>query len=182
MKRQRILLDVDGVLADFVTPALEIVRNVTGAPVPEDALEDWDIFRAYPKDVQNKFYDAFKCEGWCMGLEPYPGSQEGIALLERVADVYFVTSPMHGPHWAYERTLWLKKYFGVPAKRVVHTNAKYLCVGDIFVDDKFDHVENWQKAHPHGCSVLWTQPYNRKNEWPHRATCWEEVHQLVSLG
>jgi hypothetical protein len=39
-RRQRVLLDVDGVLADFVTSAAKVVEAVTGAPLPADALEE----------------------------------------------------------------------------------------------------------------------------------------------
>lgn len=180
-RRQRVLLDVDGVLADFVTPALQVVEQITGAPPPVDATEDWDLFRAYDKKTQSKFYDVFKTEGWCRALQPYPGASEFIGQLERIADVYFVTSPMHGPHWAHERNLWLLENFDVPSKRVVSTNAKYLCVGDVFVDDKFSHVQTWKAAHPHGCAVVWSQPYNVNEVWAHRASSYDDIIQLVTL-
>lgn len=180
--RQRVLLDVDGVLADFVSSAARVVERVTGAPLPVDALEEWDIFRSYPKEVQNEIYGACKTEGWCLALEPYQGAVDFVRRLDEVADVYFVTSPMGGPHWAYEREQWLKKHFGTHHHKVVSTNAKYLCVGDVFVDDKFSHVEKWSKFHRPGIGVLWTQPYNLKEEWGHRATKYDDIIEYVTLG
>jgi 5'(3')-deoxyribonucleotidase len=181
-RRQRVLLDVDGVLADFVTSAAKVVEAVTGAPLPADALEEWDIFRSYDEETRKKIYSACKVEGWCLGLEPYAGAVDFVRHLDEIADVYFVTSPMNGPHWAFEREQWLKKHFGTHHHKVVSTNAKYLCVGDVFVDDQFSHVEKWAKSHRHGVGVLWTQPYNLKDEWDYRATTYNHIIEYVCKG
>ena len=176
--KPRVLLDVDGVLADFVTPALRVVEQITGAPPHPDCHTDWDLFKDYPKEVETKFYDEFKKEGWCAALPVYPGAQDGVEALRRVADVYFVTSPMHGPHWAFERTEWLVKHFGARYDHVVHTNAKYLCKGDILVDDKWQHLNNWFGQHADGVGILWEQPYN-KDRWSICTNDWNVVLQHV---
>lgn len=178
-RRQRVLLDVDGVLADFVTPASEVVMDVTGAPLPPDALEQWDIFRSYDKETQSEIYSACKKEGWCLAIRPYAGAVDFIRELNEVADVYFVTSPLGGPFWAYEREQWLKKHFGTHHHKVISTNAKYVCLGDIFVDDKFSHVLKWKEHHLHGTAVLWSQPYNKNEVWAHRATSYSSILELV---
>ena len=174
--RQRILLDVDGVLADFVSSALQVIERVTGKkPVPE-VHHDWDMFKPYPKDVEDAFYREFKREGWCINLPVYPGARAGVDLLREYADVYYVTSPMsNAPYWAHERTLWLIRHFAANDRQVVHTNAKYVCVGDILVDDKIEHLQQWERHHPNGIPVLWDQPYNRKNTSYQRARTWQDV-------
>lgn len=182
MKKPRVLLDVDGVLADFVTPALEVVKRVTGQPVPTDATQEWDLFRSYPKEVQDLFYAEFKKEGWCYGLAPYPGALQGVNALREVADVYFVTSPMHGPHWSDERARWLVDYFGAHRNHVVSTNAKYVCRGHVLVDDKTSHIVKWLSHHDDGIGIVWQQPYNEKDELPSsavRAKTWARVFDIV---
>lgn len=159
--KPRVLLDVDGVLADFLTPSLKVIESVTGEPVPPEYLTEWDFMRHYDKETSKKFYDIFKSEGWCFNLEVYPGAVEAVKELRGYADVYFVTSPMHGRHWAFERTEWLDKHFGARRDHVVHTNAKYLCVGDVLVDDKPSHIIEWELSHPKGTGLLWNQPYNK---------------------
>lgn len=182
MKKPRVLLDVDGVLADFVTPALQVVQQVTGKPAPKDATDDWDLFRAYDQETQAKFYNEFKKEGWCYALQPYPGALEGVNMLRDLADVYFVTSPMHGPHWSDERARWLVDYFGAKRNQVVSTNAKYVCAGDVLVDDKTSHVVKWLQHHERGLGVVWAQPYNIADTLPERAIRtlnWNDVVKSV---
>jgi 5'(3')-deoxyribonucleotidase len=181
-RRQRVLLDVDGVLADFVMPAGKVVEEVTGAPLPADAIEEWDLFRSYDEDTQSKIYTVCKAEGWCLAIEPYPGAVDFIKKLDEVADTFFVTSPMGGPHWAYERELWVKKHFGMHHHKVVSTSSKFICAGDVFVDDKFSHIEAWAKEYRHGLPILWTQPYNLKHEWGYRASTYNEILEYVTLG
>lgn len=178
-RRPRFLCDVDGVLADFVTPALKVVERVTGRPAPADAHEDWDLFRSYPEEVQEVFFREFKRKGWCLSLPVYCEALDGIRHILEIADVYFVTSPMNGPYWTHEREQWLAGHFGVNRNRIVHTNAKYLCVGDVFLDDKPEHVIEWSAHHPEACAVLWDQPYNRKHMQLRRADCWDRVVELV---
>ena len=173
----RVLLDVDGVLADFLTPAIKVVQDITGAPPSADAMKDWNIFRGYDKKTENKFYDVFKSEGWCMSLELYPGARAGVQLLrDNDLDVYFVTSPMHGRNWYYERAAWLMKHFDAKHDHVIHTNAKHVCVGRVLVDDKPAHVENWQASHPLSTGILWDRPYNQEvTRWITRANSWDFV-------
>lgn len=182
MKKPRVLLDVDGVLADFVTPALEVMKNVTGKPLPEDVLEDWDIFRSVDKSLQSHIYDEFKKEGWCYALKPYPGAIKGVSRLREIADVYFVTSPMHGPHWAYERTKWLIDLFNAKTGHVISTNAKYVCRGNVLIDDKTSHIVKWGEHHPDALRILWKQPYNEKDT-PRgpviHTNDWDKAHEAI---
>lgn len=179
MATERILIDVDGVLADFTNPALQLLEKLTGEAPPADTTTEWDLLRNYPKEIQEAFWAGCTTEGWCYSLPIYPGAKEGIHKLQQHLDVYFVTSPMHGPHWAYERTKWLMHHFGVKSHNVVHTNAKYLCVGDYFVDDKDSHVEIWQRSHL-GIAMLWDAPYNQSAAHPMRVKSWDDV--LVEIG
>lgn len=178
MKR-RALLDVDGMLLDFATPAKEVVRSITGEEPLHDILDDYDMFRQFDKDTQNKIYAAMKVPNWCLDIEPYPGAVDFIAKISQKVNVYFVTSPLGGPNWAHERELAIFKHFGFPRKYVVSTMSKEICVGDCFVDDKPAHVQKWAEHHKHGCAIVWDQPYNKNFVWPYRAKTWAELEELV---
>jgi len=167
-RRKRALLDVDGFLADFLTPALEVVDQVAiarGIPckkfVPSD-FRTWNIFDAIPSELEEPCFDIYKQPGFCSTFEPYPGSVEFVWELREHMDVYALTSPMLGPTWVHDRTLWLIKHFDISPKQQIHTSAKYCVAGDLLADDKPEHVEEWSMAHPFGMPVLWDQPYNQR--------------------
>jgi len=180
MKRPRLLLDVDGVLADFLAPSLSILARLSGRTYVYDDFKTWDIFDTVPREFEKPFFDAVNQPGWCRSLPVYEGAVAGVRPLIEVTDLYVVTSPMnHVPTWMFEREGWLQEHFGVHHKRVVHTSAKFLCLGDVLVDDRPANIEAWEAEHPGGLGLLWDQPYNRGSKAGLRVFDWSHVRFVV---
>lgn len=164
MRKPRVLLDVDGVLADFLTPSFAILNRLSGLSHVAADLKEWDLFSLFPRTVEDAFYDECNKPGFCSSLPVLPGAVEFVAGLREVADVYIVTSPMnHNQTWTWERQQWLKQHFDVPHRHIVHTSAKYLCVGDVLIDDRPLNIEEWEREHAKGVGALWDAPYNKSS-------------------
>lgn len=161
MRKLRFLVDVDEVLADFRTPALEVMSSVMGRRYSIHDFDVWDIFSVLDGPKKDLVLSIIDKQGFCHDLQPFPEAQKAIAELQTMCEVYVVTSPYHSLSWVYERNLWLKTHYGFDKSQVVHTSAKYLVRGDIFLDDKPDHVEAWTRENPHGLGMLWHTPNTR---------------------
>lgn len=180
MRLPRVLLDVDGVLADFLAPSLPVLARLTGRTWAESEFKTWDIFDTVPRQYEKPFFDAVNTPGWCLNIPVFEEAVAGVARLRELADLYVVTSPMnHVPTWMFEREQWLREHFSIPHKRVVHTSAKFLCLGDILVDDKPANILAWEAEHPNGIGLLWDQPYNQNIQVRHRVTDWTQVLRVV---
>lgn len=183
--RPRVLLDVDGVLADFHTPCLDLINRYGGTKHSMNDLSEWDLFNALGIDpeVKHLVYEYMKQPGWCRQIGVYPEAKEGVARLREVADVYVVTSPMNGPTWTHERDRWLMYHFGFTTKQIVHTSAKYLCAGDALIDDKIDNLLKWKRCHPGGLGIRWIVKQYRHHEYEGPSTDnWDKVIELVQTG
>lgn len=179
---KRVLVDVDGVLADFVTSTLEELIEIGGPRMAYEDIKTWDMFSCIPHAFHEGLLTAWRRPGFCAGLDLYPGVVEAIDSIRDVAEVVFVTAPMpDAPHWMWERNWWLKRHFGATERDVVFAVSKHLVVGDVLVDDKTSNVVSWTKHHPQGLGVLWTQPYNRHDvgERLLHTDSWAEVESLV---
>lgn len=186
-RKPRFLLDVDGVLANFLDPAVEILNKLAGTNHKGSDLPGWDVFTLWDKSYEEAFFAECHRPGFCEALPVYPGAQEGFRLLSEVADVYIVTSPMQHPTWGREREVWLERHFGVHRDRIVSTGAKFLVSGMALVDDRPANLEAWA-ADPWnhlGWPILWAQSYNlttarfyRTNQW---ADLWGAARSM-SLG
>src|SRR5258708_4850965 len=134
----RFLIDCDGILSNFIDPCLEHVNRILGTSFKHDEVNQWDIFEALDvqPQVAEEVFDLMKLEGACSALPLYEGAKEGVAKLREMCDVYVVTSPMSGPHWAHERERWLLKHFGIAASHVISTPAKYCVAGDFLLEDQ----------------------------------------------
>ena len=174
-----ILLDVDGVLADFATPAVEILNRLTGQNLSPHEVDTWHVQDAYapfvPPDkfphVIESFRAAISTRGFCAELPVLPHAKEAVATLRAIPGihVYPCTSPSLARHWVYERAQWLWKHFQFPHNEVIHTAAKFKCDGAMLVDDHVENVEKWL-ARRRGVGAVWHTPQNKNQNlprWPH---------------
>lgn len=159
-----ILLDCDGVLADFISTALQVVYEETGHERSSEEIKGWDVFESlgYP-ELWDEFMKRAARPGFCAGISPYSDAPKGVKNLRKRFDVRIVTAPLDVFPWMPERARWLEEHFDIPKKHVIFAHEKHLVSGAVFVDDKPEHVESWSVAHPLGIPVIWDQPYNRKS-------------------
>lgn len=165
--KPRVLLDCDGVLADFHTPCLKIINELSGKDHKLEDLTEWNLFDALGVTdiVRKQTYDRMNKPGWCRDIQLYPGCVEGVKNLRQVANVYVCTSPMNGPTWTHERDQWLREHFDFTTKHIIHTSAKYVCAGDFLVDDRIDNLRKWEKCHPYGIPIRWVVPQYGGQVW-----------------
>lgn len=185
----RILLDCDGVFIDYHTPYVALVNHLYGTRFRPEDVTEWEIEHSLGLSADQT--EAIRLRliqpGYAQTLRPFPCALDAIRRLQAEHEVYFVTSPMRGSRseyltWTHDREHWLFDNLGVSKHRIVHTSAKHLCVGDVFIDDKPSNVSMWQEHHPAGFGLLWYQPYN----WEHRGdlmVChgWEHLTDLLRL-
>ncbi len=162
----RVLMDVDGVLAVFTEPLLRELQemNVAGLPHP-DSIGVWDFIGEVLSEVQRKVaHTVLERHDFWMRLPVMPGAIEAIAAIRGAGhEVVFVTSPWTSCRgWADARRDWLKRHFDIGSRDLVVTARKDIVVGDTLVDDKEEHVRDWQTAHPHRRPWLFDAPYNRE--------------------
>lgn len=163
-----LVLDVDGVLADFTGATLEFIERNYGF-YSSDPLTDWDFMdapslRPYRR-VAKGHWDT---PGFCAGLNPLPGTVEIVAQMRAFCHIHFATSPMGtNPSWIQERNAWLAQHFGADplASDITHTSKKSVVKGHVFVDDKFENVEEYQLTHPDSLVFLRNHSYNAASPW-----------------
>lgn len=163
-----ILLDVDGVLADFIGLALSEINRITwplGKAFGRAAVVKRDMITALGLEDNRQEIESVFCElGFATRIEPIDGAVAGIkALAEAGNNIFAVTAPMPGSvSWTYERDKWLIDHFKIHPREVLHVRsyAKHLVTGDVFVDDDPDTVRRWAATNPDCLAVLFGQPHN----------------------
>ena len=167
-RRPVVLLDVDGVLADFIGGVLDLVEHVTGLCREREDVDRFDFCEALGLrgDDARAVKRAIAERGFCERLLPYEGARLGVRALQEIADVYIVTSPWNScPTWTYERESWLWRHFKIPSSRVIHARAKHRVAGDVFVDDRTNTVAEWRAEWPDSVAIRWNTPHNAHDPW-----------------
>lgn len=183
----RVGVDIDGVLANFVSGFADLIKRMTGKDVPHMA-DSWDWYRAHGVTAADEkelwAYIRAHPEFW-VGLAPLRDAREGgFAALERWhrnrSDIYFITSrPGVGAKTATEE--WLEKVLSFPptvllvggavdkAKAADALNLTH------FVDDRPENIVAVRTHVPRCRAALYTASYNEGEELPVR------VHRLEEL-
>lgn len=180
----RILLDVDGVLADFHAATNAFLASAGGPHLPSNSWTLRDSLSSEQRVQWEPFMEKkWREPGFCSGIPMFPGSLEAVNRLRDIAEVIFVTAPLgESAHWMWERQVWLEEHLNADNRSVVLTHAKWVCQGDVLVDDKLSNLIEWQHHNPQGTAVLWDHGYAWNEPVPStivRTKSWDDVVSLL---
>jgi 5'(3')-deoxyribonucleotidase len=177
--KQKLLLDIDGVLTDFHS-AVAKIATMGGFPVTSAEMCEWEIGTSLrrigaPENIVDLCLNAMAFSGFNASLEPCVSALKWLPDVRRAADVMFVTSPNSKcSTWISERVAWMRKYFDVEPQDIRFASDKSTINGDLFVDDCPENVAAWQLAHPSRSALLWGRPYNKSPGLP-KVCSWEDL-------
>lgn len=167
--KPRVLFDIDGVFANFITPCLEAIFECTGKRFTYDEVQDWDIMKSLgiESETAKAVYKAMEKRGLCLNIPAYEGALEGVHRVREFAEVWAVTSPFGGEHWMHERDQWLVDKMGFDINDVLHVRSKckHGVYGNILVEDKTETLVTWSNAWPDSHGILFRRAYNDRDQW-----------------
>lgn len=152
---KNILLDCDGVLADFVTGVL----IMHGRAETHDDIRNWNFYKEWGMSDE-KFWEPTKGVGFWDSLPVYPWAEHLYESLSELAKVTIVTSPSDCPYASAGKTKWLKRNFGIKPKNIFIGGRKELMARPdaLLIDDYPVNIENFAMAG--GLTILFPQPWN----------------------
>lgn len=173
-----LILDGDGVLLDFSTYLLQSVRSDRTI----EHMTAWDIFKLIHTwhDQQRRELALELCHDaeWWRMQPPMPGAVQGLLEIRarfpqwRMA---VATSPWAScQNWAIARWEALERHFDIPRQAVQIGEDKTLIHGDVFVDDKPEHLEAWIGSRPPRLAAV---PFGTT----HRALCYAAAYNEGGL-
>lgn len=140
---KHVLLDMDGVLADFFGAAITRLNGYTGRSItPESYVEHhsgvYDLEEVYGI-TSRQFWEAVDKPGFWLGMEPMPHARGLLDFLigECRFDVFISSSPSMSDHCVAEKRRWLDRHLKFPASRCMFGSAKHLMARPdaLLVDD-----------------------------------------------
>lgn len=174
----RILLDMDGVVVDFLGPLLEQYNHLTGEGVNMSDITEYQTAKFVKKrGILMGIKDA---PGFIRNLQPLPGALESIEKLHKVGhDIVFVSNATNGPTSGHEKREWLKYYLGHlwNKPQLVLTYHKYLVKGDVMLED---NPENLEKLDKEVIPILYHHTYNSSDKRFRRVFDWSQFVKWVN--
>lgn len=160
MSKPTIILDLDGVIVDFV----DGVRRRFGLPETWTPTE-WDFYENIGVDAAD-FYRRISDEEFWLNLEPYPWINWLIDNVQcHAGKMLFWTSPILSPHCHSAKARWFAKRFGESSLNLLIIGShKHLAAKRdvVLIDDSDDNIAKFRKHG--GLAITFPQPWNANRE------------------
>lgn len=179
-KKKVILVDMDGVLADFESGFLQ--KYTEKFPTREYiSLENRSTFYVtdnYGIRLRRDVESVYNTPLFFQNLPPIAGGREALEAMTALGyDVLICTTPLHKyDNCVVEKYNWVKVNLGEEwTRKIVMTHDKTLVYGDYLIDDKPFPVGLQLPSWEH---VLYDAPYNRNIQEKRRLT-WENWQSVI---
>lgn len=153
-----IVLDVDGVIADYVGSLC--YRHLQDRR-PND-FRSFDL-ETYLSTHEKQLWEEARLQpGFCGGIAWHNGARIFLHDLREKHEVIFLTArDTKCPHWVAERDEWLA-VAGVDVHDIVYCSSKYKhrFHADILVEDNVETLNRWANWHEEKTGILITRPWN----------------------
>lgn len=176
----RILVDMDGVIADFEEGFLQNwrINHPDKFFVPVEERNTFKITDQYPAEMKGAVHQIYCAPDFFLKIRPIPGSLEALLEMKRKGiEVYICTSPLQEyKNCVAEKYEWVDQHLGRDwTNRVILTRDKTLIRADILIDDKpkidGSELPGWEH-------VIYDQPYNRAETSKKRLN-WQNWKQVL---
>lgn len=149
MTRKQFLLDMDGVLVDFLSGAIKALNRDYGRNITIEEYANkfgqWGTYDYYGITVAQFWKSIEDTPNFWIDLKPMPWCNLLYGMLSELGDVTIVTSPSLDPTCAKEKLEWLKSYLNITPDKVFLGSRKYLFAGNgILIDDYFKNVDSFR--------------------------------------
>ena len=151
---KRILVDMDGVLADVYSRFFDLHEEETGERKILKNIIGMKESEAFPGVMR-----WVNTPGFFRSIPVMPESQRVLGLLNNTYEIVIVSMATEFAVSLTDKQLWLQDHFPfISWKQVVFCGNKNLVKADIMIDDHFKNLDNFP-----GEKLLYIQPHNMNN-------------------
>jgi 5'(3')-deoxyribonucleotidase len=149
-----ILCDLDGVLADFASLAIEKLNWYVDEPIAQMTIESYahvgkfNIAEVYGISMSEFWLRLEKGDKFWCNEKPFPWAKDLLDWLGTIAPVTICTSPSNHPVACKQKTEWVEKHLGLNNNHLMIGSRKYLMgkSENLLIDDYERNVKAFRDA------------------------------------
>ena len=169
---KRILVDMDGVLADVYSRFFDLHEQETGSRLSVSDVSGMLEAEAFQNQI-----GWVTIPGFFRTVPVMKGSVGGLKKLNSQYDVVVVSMATEFPQSLTDKQLWMHdNYPFISWQQLVFCGNKSLLQADIMIDDHPKNLDNFT-----GETIMFTQPHNIfiTDTKHRRVSSWEEIEGLL---
>ncbi|MFC0214231.1 5'-3'-deoxyribonucleotidase [Paenibacillus chartarius] len=174
--KQRIAVDMDEVIADFMSKYLRQYNEKYEDSVTPEQLQGKKL--RHIAKCGDEVYELLKHPEFFADLGLKEHSQDVLRELQERYDIYITTAAMEVPNSFNAKYRWLKEHFPfIPDMNIVFCGDKSIIRADYLIDDNSRHFQGFM-----GKGILFTAPHNVFETGYTRVDDWLQVRELFANG
>jgi 5'-nucleotidase len=175
MKKQRIILDQDDVLADTYLKIAQIVVRDFGTGLPLEAFYNKPFTDILPVTDRERITKLIHEPGFFADIPLKVDSQRVVKALSEKYDIFIGTAAMEFPNSFREKYDWLQTHFGfIHWRNIVFCGDKSIFKADYLIDDMPRNFIDFE-----GQPLLFDAPHNQSDTQYQRVNNWEEIAKIL---
>lgn len=164
MKKLRLLIDIDGIVADTMPYWLNYIAAKTGVKARIEDITQYDLTKCPPLSQlePHVIFDVLQEPGFTSNVPLMEGAFNVLKnLMNDGHEVYLVTARSGAVHIA-ETYQWVKTQlpFIDTRKQLVFIYDKHLLKADVIIDDQAATLTNYKAIHQNALTLSIEYPYN----------------------
>lgn len=151
----QILLDMDGVLADFFKQACKY----HGKPYIPSEIKKYNISEIWEMS-DDEFWEPLQGFDFWSGIEPYDYTEALLQDLRKIAPITICTAPSRDHYCISGKLSWLEKHLKIKTSDVIFANKKWLLANgsNCLIDDSQEKIDDFCRYGGNG--IIFPQPWN----------------------
>jgi len=171
---QRVIIDMDEVIADPMGDMIAWYRNKYGLEVDYQKMLGGSWLRGFPEDHQVIVKNRLMAEGFFRNLSVMLDSVEVIREMNKRYEVFIVSAATEFPNSLKDKLEWLLEHFPfLTWRQLTLCGDKRLICGDFMIDD---HVRNLEQFK--GKKYLFSSAHNMDVKGYDRINNWREAADI----
>jgi len=164
MSRKKILVDMDGILANLLKQWLEDYNREYEDNLRMQDITTWDMHEHVKPEVGRDVYKIPNRLGYFDKTPPIPGAVAGFRALQRAGHEVVVCSSPYNDDSARAKQAWCARYLNTRWRDVTLTHKKswFGLAADVIIDDKPSTIKEFHDLGKEVITIAY--PYNKSVE------------------
>lgn len=170
MSRERIIIDMDEVIADPMGAMIDWYLQEYGGSVDYGKMQEGSWSKGFPEEHRHLIRERLLQPGFFRDLPVMADSVRVLEALNERYELFIVSAATEFPNSLKDKHDWLQEHFPFLSwRQLVLCGDKRLVTGDHMIDDHVRNLEHfpgkrWLYSSPHNLSVT---GYDRIRDWRH---------------
>jgi 5'-nucleotidase len=171
---QRVIVDMDEVIADPMGAMIEYYAKEYGLPVNYENMLGGSWMKGFPEQHRAILRHRLESPGFFRNLPVMKNSVEVLKEINNRYELYIVSAALEFPNSLKDKYEWLQEHFPfISWKQLTLCGDKRLITGDFMIDD---HTRNLE--HFNGRKYLYSSAHNLNVTGYDRINNWEEAAKI----